>query len=267
MEVEKIKEILKNKNEMFIFEINLISKKFIQAIRLERNKVKIIYYEEKEDNLIKVENENTLNYLKNQYELKASPIIYAKYNSDNYEYNESDDEPDEELKEWVQNYVIDVLSECEPFTNVFGKSFARHNIKKIKKVCITEKKKEITICGRYDSKEESVTLFLEPEILEEFSYMYIEDNDECRSTIVHEAIHALLKRNLNGTGLLVLIKSNDEIGRAINEGYTEWILRKVGLGEDISDLYEIFLNDVQKIELAIGEQNTMKLGKRTKYFV
>lgn len=263
MEVEKIKEILKNKNEMFIFEINLISKKFIQAIKLKGNTVEIVYYEEKEDKLIEVENENTLKYLKNQYELKASPIIYAIYNSDSYEYNESDDEPNEELKEWVQNYAIDVLNECKPFTNVFGKSFARHKIKNIKNVFVIKKDEESAIAGQYDSKEESVTFFLEPEILEKFSYMYIKDSDDYKSTVVHEAIHALLRRTLGGTGLLVLIKSHNEIGRAINEGYTEWILKKAGLGDNIGTLYEIFLNDVQKIELAIGEQNTMKLGKRT----
>ncbi len=266
MEEEKIKEILKKKKEIFIFEIQLISKKIVQAVKLVGNTVEFIYYEEKEGNLIKIEDEDTLDYLKEQYELKKSPIIYDRRNLINNGNERVIEQQNERIKELVKSYIVDELSGCDLFTSVFGENFARRNIKNIKKVVLKEKKEKNPNAGIYDIEDGSISIFVEPEVFEDLSYIDTEDEEWVKAVLLHESIHALLKRSHTETGLMVSFGQDKEIGRALNEGYTDWIVKKVGLVVDPEDLYKRFLDIVEKIELAIGEKNTMRLGKRFKYF-
>lgn len=49
-----------------------------------------------------------------------------------------------------------------------------------------------------------------------------------------------------------------EIGRGLNEGLTNWIVRKTGLP---TNGYRTLTNFMEELELAIGEDNVMEMGK------
>ena len=65
-----------NKNIKFIREIEYNDKKYIKALKLEKKKVEYIYFEKIGEELKKIEDKVLLEYLKTNYEIKPSKIIY-----------------------------------------------------------------------------------------------------------------------------------------------------------------------------------------------
>ena len=86
MDNEKIKEILKNKKEIFIFKIDLVTKTYVQAVKLKSNKIQFIYYQIENDELHEVQDEDKLKFLREKYEQEPSSILYEKIREDRSEY-------------------------------------------------------------------------------------------------------------------------------------------------------------------------------------
>lgn len=85
--------------------------------------------------------------------------------------------------------------------------------------------------------------------------------------ILHEALHAIFEKDKQeykelglrySTGVDEMYLDGTSLGIGLNEGLTEWICQKAGYG-CIS--YTTEFNIVRMLELAIGEENVMKLAK------
>ena len=114
-------------------------------------------------------------------------------------------------------------------------------------------KKEVTIC----SSGEEGQLLSQKDILK---------NKDLQETVLHEYIHAILARSLveckkygliGGTGILERYK-NGELGRGLNEGFTEWMCEKTGFKPNA---YGIHVDEIKLLEAAIGTEKVMELGK------
>ena len=62
----------------------------------------------------------------------------------------------------------------------------------------------------------------------------------------------------SGSGILERYSNGSELGRGLNEGYTEWICEKCGYK---TFSYQELTNFVRLLELALGTEKTMELGK------
>lgn len=94
----------------------------------------------------------------------------------------------------------------------------------------------------------------------------IRDNRNKLETLIHEGVHAILKHR-NGTGLHQLYANQEkaesgeafsEIGRGINEGYTNWIVEKCGIE---TTTYELLTSINKQLEACIGEDAMMQFSK------
>ena len=76
MEIMDIEEILNHKNVEFINEIEYNNKQYIKTMKMQKNKMKYIYYEINGNEIKEVEDIKILDYFKNVYEIHSSDIIY-----------------------------------------------------------------------------------------------------------------------------------------------------------------------------------------------
>ncbi len=96
------------------------------------------------------------------------------------------------------------------------------------------------------------------------------NNEDIQEIVIHESIHAILNRTdkeckkyniVGGTGILERYNKDKlivELGRGFNEGYTEWLCEKLGYD---TLAYPELTDFVRLIEVAIGTEKTMELGK------
>ena len=157
----------------------------------------------------------------------------------------------EELLEYVKQETFNKLNDCKLFKTILKPKQIRKNLdKNILKVYTNEadniaiayfENRRIVICksgenGRILTKED-----IKKKKLEE--------------SIVHEGIHAVLNHKDNkGTGIL-----RENIGNGFNEGYTNWVLEKIGFK---TKTYNELTNIVKQIEIAIGKETLIKFGKK-----
>ena len=148
MDDEKINELLKVKNEIFIYKIDLINKSYVQAVKLKSNKIQYIYYQIENNELKQVEDKDELKFLREKYEQKQSSIVYddekieekqeyqKKYRikQDNSKQQENPD-----LKPWLKEFVEEKLKNCELFTSVYGKNYAKKKMNSLENVYVREK--------------------------------------------------------------------------------------------------------------------------------
>lgn len=171
-----------------------------------------------------------------------------------------------EIKKYIVNFAADQLENCYLFTKTFGRGFAKQKLdENIENVYTNEKSKINSGC--YNFEDKSVTIcesgkndsLLKPEDMQT-----IEDIEEI---ILHECIHAILNKNkveckkLNikwGSGLLEKYYNNSELGRGLNEGLTNWIVEKTGIK---TTSYEKFTDFIKQLEIYIGSNKVMNLGK------
>lgn len=174
-----------------------------------------------------------------------------------------------EVEQYIKNTIASMIDSNELFEKVYGKNFAKRRLaQNLKKVYTNEYKldnlgyyfalrKIITICTK--SKDDDSVLTVED----------VENNDKLLFTIIHESVHATLKRtpferikygigNVS-TGLLEELSKGKTLGRGLNEGLTNWISSKVS-GLDHTG-YNDLTTLIKELEIAIGEENVMKLGK------
>ena len=172
------------------------------------------------------------------------------------------------LKPYIEQFIIETLENCELFVKEFGKGFAKESLKNNFKTLLTEGS-DSRAAGQYSlSDAKSITLFSKGKNGNLLTFEDIEENPHIKSTILHEGIHAVLNKTpeeckalgiARGTGFHALFKSgNSELGRAANEGYTNWLCEKAGYK---TNSYFKFTGIIKLLEMAIGEENIIKFGK------
>ena len=129
------------------------------------------------------------------------------------------------------------------FVNVFGKDFARKRLKSnVLAVYTNEQIGRLRANGYQQISDKSIVLCKSGPDGALLTPADIENDPLLKELSLHECIHAILTRTkeecaklniVGGTGLLKTFKSIEdgkyyEIGRGLNEGYTEWICEKLG---------------------------------------
>lgn len=172
----------------------------------------------------------------------------------------------EEIRNYIIQFVEDTLNSCEAFTNVYGKDFVKNRLKLNLDKVIIDVSTDNSNTGFYDMDSSNIILFLNGISGQTITIEDIKNNKKLQHSILHESIHAIFKRTKeecehygieSGTGILEFYKNGTELGRGLNEGLTEWICQKAGYG---NSAYMSEKNIVRMIELAIGEESVMKLA-------
>ncbi len=171
-----------------------------------------------------------------------------------------------EVEEYLRSFIVERLENTEAFVNTFGKDFARKRLTLNLSAVYTNE--EMTNYSGYQSMEDhSITLCYEGENGSLLSDKDIQDNDIIKATALHEGVHSILEklkrecRKLkikSGSGVLETYKNEEELGRGFNEGLTNWIVEKAGIK---TNSYKYLTSVVNQIELAIGQEETMAIGK------
>lgn len=176
----------------------------------------------------------------------------------------------------VRNFICDHAEkklEANPtFIKVFGKNFARKSLNTNIAIAYTNEPKGIsTYAGYYSSSDHSITIVSTNNSNNLLTPEEILSDPSIEETCIHEAIHALLERSKaecnkyhisSGTGLLEVKydKHNQisEIGRGLNEGFTEWMCEQLGYE---TQAYPELTDFVRLVSTFIGTEKTMELGK------
>jgi len=171
-----------------------------------------------------------------------------------------------ELKQYLENFVIQTLSKCELFTKVFGKNYAQERLRvNLDKVYVRPHYRKGA--GWYECSDKFIVLCNNIIGRDSLSPEDIKNDESYKRTLLHESIHAILRKksselengNLSsGTGIYEKYLNGAELGRGLNEGYTEWVCSKAGYP---SDAYVTLRTFVDELEIAIGEERVMTLGK------
>lgn len=173
----------------------------------------------------------------------------------------------EEIKQYLIDFVVKTLSECKVFSNVYGKEFVEQQLEKNVEKVITDVYVKTNIKGSYNPKIKAIILLSGQKDSPPLTIEDIENNDILKHYILHEALHAIFEKDKQeykelglrySTGVDEMYLDGTSLGIGLNEGLTEWICQKAGYG-CIS--YTTEFNIVRMLELAIGEENVMKLAK------
>lgn len=173
----------------------------------------------------------------------------------------------EEIKQYLIDFVVKTLSECKVFSNVYGEEFVEQQLEKNVEKVITDVYVKTNIKGSYNPKIKAIILLSEQKNSPPLTIEDIENNDILKHYILHEALHAIFEKDKQeykelglrySTGVDEMYLDGTSLGIGLNEGLTEWICQKAGYG-CIS--YTTEFNIVRMLELAIGEENVMKLAK------
>lgn len=171
----------------------------------------------------------------------------------------------EQLKENIINSVSQILNQCKVFTKVFGKGFAKRQLKQNIETVEIIRNRKIGTSGNYnDEKNQIVLTYLTSRKINSIKM----DQDEMLKRIrIHEGIHAVLKKSKNeckrygiirGNGTMFVLPDGSEYGRGLDEGLSNWLAEKAGIPmKNYSRLKKV----VKILEMAVGEKNIMKMAK------
>lgn len=280
MDLKEIKQQLNTSQERLCFKIKLHGKEYVQTVRVISKKVDFSYYEIKENKLEQVTDENLLALLICNCEYRARKRVFDNtVFADEFEDLGSSRINNLEVKKWGQQYITSVLCGCKTFAKVFKKSKIKKRMKKLYAI-YTEIEDEL-VSGYQEGniialcyKGENGNICTPKDIKS--------DKRKCK-TLIHEGVHFALGRSDDSTGLLNFIRRNNEktisytgrsklyekirklyyyqeYGRGLNEGYTEWIVKKCGFDISTSG-YKKLATFIEELEIALGENTVMKLGK------
>lgn len=185
---------------------------------------------------------------------------------------ESDRVNNPEVRNYICALAAQKLEGNASFVKVYGKDFAKKALAANIVYAYTNEPPGIsTYAGYHSSADKSITIV---DISNDNTLLTpdeISKNESVQETCIHEAIHALLERTKkecsrygidSGTGLLEhsydKFFQRKEIGRGLNEGFTEWMCEQ--LGYKTQAYYEL-TNFVRLISTFIGTEKTMELGK------
>lgn len=172
----------------------------------------------------------------------------------------------EEIKQYLIQFVENTLNDCEAFSKVYDKEFVKKQLAANLDKVISDIYVKGNCRGMYNPKVKAIILFSEKEDSPPLTISDIENDETLKHNILHEAIHAIFRKNEEqckelglkfGTGIDEMYPDGTGLGRGLNEGLTEWICQKAGYK---CTTYMTVNNIVRMLELAIGEENIMKLA-------
>lgn len=177
-----------------------------------------------------------------------------------------------DVRAYIYKMVPKELNNNPLFVKVFGKDFARKRLKSNALIVYTnEPVGKMRAGGYHSSSQKAIVLCQSAEDGTLLTPTDIENNPYLKELSIHESIHAILTKTndeckesniVYGSGLLRILlvpgtKIRYEIGRGLNEGYTEWLCEKVG---HKSYGYHTLKGFVDLLEAAVGTENAIKLG-------
>lgn len=170
-----------------------------------------------------------------------------------------------EMQRYLKKYAVKTLNSCKAFVKVYGRDFAAKRLEQNLKAVYVEGY-NIFYGALYQSQEQSIILCSDDPNKETLTVDDVKQDKNLRQKAVHEAVHAIFEKTEKeceslgisyGCGILEGHDNNEELGRGLNEGITEWICEKAGVGQRCyNHAYKI----VKLLELAIGEENVMRLA-------
>lgn len=172
----------------------------------------------------------------------------------------------EEIKQYLIQFVENTLNDCEAFSKVYDKEFVKKQLAANLDKVISDIYVKGNCRGMYNPKVKAIILFSEKEDSPPLTISDIENDETLKHNTLHEAIHAIFRKNEKqckelglkfGTGTDEMYPDGTGLGRGLNEGLTEWICQKAGYK---CTTYMTVNNIVRMLELAIGEENIMKLA-------
>ena len=168
----------------------------------------------------------------------------------------------QQLKEEIKDFAVNQLNRCKTFTDVFGKKFARTCLNRNVNKVYTNIESRNNIGGFYKASDYSINLCISGENGQKCTIEQILKNEENKAIVFHELVHALLRKdykNFNcGTGILERYRNGEEVGRGLNEGLTNWIVKMCQIKPFG---YPTLTKLANELELAIGPKRLMKMCK------
>ena len=176
------------------------------------------------------------------------------------------------VREYLYQFVPEQVNANSLFVKMYGNSFATTKIKENVLIVYSNEPYSVNGAAAYQNAREKSITFCCPRDKQEnlLTPEEIAKDKNLQEAAIHESIHALLQRTekecklyniYGGTGLLekyYINRAYSEIGRGLNEGFTEWLCEKLGYKPPA---YKELTNFVRLIEIAIGTEKTMALGK------
>ena len=172
-----------------------------------------------------------------------------------------------ELRKFLAKHIPELLNDNKLFLKIYGDNFASQKVlSNVLRVYSNETVGLEQVAGYCNSDKKEVTICSSGEEGQLLSQKDIEENKDLEETVLHEYIHAILAKSsrecknyglIGGTGILERYK-NGELGRGLNEGFTEWMCEKTGFKPKA---YPIHVDEVKLLEAAIGTERVMELGK------
>lgn len=172
-----------------------------------------------------------------------------------------------EIKEYIVNFTINQLENCELFTKTFGKGFVERKLNDNLENAYTNAEDKIYF-GYYIHEDKSITICASGKDGNLLTVKDIENIQGIKALILHECIHAILYKNekeskklkiKTGTGIREVYYNDSELGRGLNEGLTNWIVEKAGIKVTS---YRELTNLIKQLEIYIGPNRVMQLAKR-----
>lgn len=171
-----------------------------------------------------------------------------------------------EIKEYLIDFVTEKCQQCDLFSKVFGKNFAKYKLKQNIKKVYTNKFDE-NRAAYFANEGKYISFCTNSDDTPPLTVSEIKNNPKLVFVMVHEAVHGIFNKGFLecrtsgldfGTGILEVTKQGREYGRGLNEGLTNWICEKLGI---TGTCYEEETNFVKKLELALGPIAIMKMAK------
>lgn len=177
------------------------------------------------------------------------------------------------LREYLYKIIPQKINENELFKKIYGENFASKMIKRNVLTVYSNEPYSINEVSAYHNGVQKAITFCcaRKDTQKLLTPDEIVNDKKLQETAMHECIHAILERTeeeckayniVSGTGLLeryvYLNAKSNELGRGLNEGFTEWLCEKLGF---TPLAYIELTNFVRLIESAIGTEKTMMLGK------
>ena len=171
----------------------------------------------------------------------------------------------EEVKQFLLKYAAEKLDSNKLFSKTFGHNFAKKQLE-MNLMTVYTNGISPTLSGCYKQKDSSIHFYTKEETERLTSLDFTEENGKL-ATLVHESVHAILEKTKQfcnkhkiyaGTGIQEFYNNETELGRGLNEGFTNWVVEKVGIQ---TNSYTELTSFIKQIELGIGEKKVMQLGK------
>ena len=160
MGTDEIEKFIEEQKQNFVCKVLLDEKEYFQAIKLMGDTVQFFYYKIDGENIVLEDNVNILSKLDELYEMVPNNICYDYPNMQSLDSIRVENV---ELKKWTRKFASDTLKNCELFTKVYGKNYAKRKMRRLEKLYIEEQTEENNTTGGYQAKDNEITLIRKKE--------------------------------------------------------------------------------------------------------